>query len=44
MTFGQAKAAIQKGGFGLLEAIDEVNHPSKNATGPHWHFVLGKSR
>jgi len=44
MSFAQAKQAIQKQGYGLVEAIDEVNHPSKNATGPHWHFVLGRGR
>lgn len=44
MTFAQAKQAIQQRGFGLLEAIDEVNNPSRHATGKHWHFVLGKGR
>lgn len=42
MTFQQAKERLQTQGYGLLEAIDEVKHPSRNATGPHWHFVLGK--
>lgn len=41
MTFDQARQHIQHSGYGLIEAIDEVNHPSRNATGPHWHFVIG---
>lgn len=27
--------------YGIIEGRDEVNNPSKHATGPHWHFVLG---
>ena len=42
MTFEQARQHILGSGYGLLEAIDEVNNPSSNATGPHWHFVLGE--
>lgn len=41
MTFEQAKAKLGSQ-YGLIEAIDEYRHPSKNATGGHWHFVLGK--
>lgn len=41
MTFEQARQAIEGAGYGLLEAIDEVNNPSSHATGPHWHFVIG---
>lgn len=44
MTFEQAKAQLQAQGYSLIEAIDEVNNPSSHATGPHWHFVLGKGR
>lgn len=29
------------GKYGLIEARDEVTNPSRHATGPHWHFVLG---
>ena len=29
------------GRYGIIEGRDEVNNPSKYATGPHWHFVLG---
>lgn len=42
MTFEQARQKILQSGYGLLEAIDEVNNPSSNATGPHWHFVIGE--
>lgn len=41
MTFEQAKRRLEQAGYGLIEAIDEVNNPSSNATGPHWHFVIG---
>lgn len=41
MTFEQAKAQIERQGYHLIEAIDEAKNPSKNATGPHWHFVIG---
>lgn len=44
MTFEQAKQRLIGAGYGMIEAIDEVKHPSRNATGPHWHFVLGKGR
>lgn len=42
MTFQQAAQQIQDAGYTLLEARDEVNHPTAHATGPHWHFVIGK--
>ena len=42
MTFEQAAERIQSAGYGLIESRDEVNNPSKYATGPHWHFVIGK--
>lgn len=42
MTFEQAKRAIEAQGFKLIEAIDEYKTPSANATGGHWHFVLGQ--
>ena len=27
--------------YDVLEARDEVNNPSKHATGPHWHVAVG---
>lgn len=42
MTFEQAAQQIVGSGYELLEAIDEVKYPSSHATGPHWHFVIGK--
>jgi hypothetical protein len=30
--------------YGIIEGRDEANNPSRHATGPHWHFVLGKGR
>lgn len=44
MTFEQARAALERQGYSLIEAIDEATNPSRHATGPHWHFVLGKRR
>lgn len=44
MTFDQYVEGYRKAGYGILEARDEVNNPSKHATGPHWHIVLGKGR
>ena len=41
-TFEQTAREIQAAGYTILEARDEVNNPTKHATGPHWHFVLGK--
>lgn len=44
MTFEQAKAALEKQ-YGLIEAINETGSGrTRNATGDHWHFVLGKGR
>jgi soluble lytic murein transglycosylase len=42
MTFEQAAQRIRASGYQILEARDEVNHPTSHATGPHWHFVIGK--
>lgn len=44
MTFEQAARQLEGEGYVLLEAIDEVNYPSSAATGPHWHFVIGKKK
>jgi hypothetical protein len=41
MTFNDFIAKIHNNGHQIIEAIDEVNHPSKYATGPHWHVVVG---
>lgn len=40
MTFEEFVSRLQDEGYEIVEAIDEVNHPSKHATGPHWHVVL----
>ncbi|WP_226018401.1 SNF2-related protein [Novosphingobium sp. FKTRR1] len=42
MSFDQFVAGFKAKGYSILESIDEVNHPSKWATGPHWHIVLGE--
>lgn len=42
MTFEQFVDGLKARGYSILEAIDEVNHPSQWATGPHWHVVLGE--
>lgn len=44
MTFDQYINGIKAKGYGILEARDEVSNPSRHATGPHWHAVLGKRR
>lgn len=41
MTFDQYVQGFRDAGFQPLEAIDEVHHPSRHATGPHWHVALG---
>jgi LAS superfamily LD-carboxypeptidase LdcB len=33
---------LKNAGYKLIEARDEVKNPSKYATGPHWHVVIGK--
>lgn len=40
MTFEEYVQAIQDAGFEIVEALDEVNNPSRHATGPHWHVVF----
>lgn len=42
MTFAQYLQGYRDKGYKIIEARDEVKHPSKHATGPHWHVVLGK--
>lgn len=42
MTFQQYVNGIQRAGYSILEARDEVSNPSAHATGPHWHVVIGE--
>jgi hypothetical protein len=41
MTFQQYISGIKNAGYKIIEARDEVKNPSKYATGPHWHVVIG---
>jgi hypothetical protein len=43
-TFEQFVGKYEAAGYPIIEKIDEVKHPSKHATGPHWHVVLGERR
>lgn len=40
MTFAQFIGKINDNGHEIVEAIDEVKHPTRFATGPHWHVVI----
>jgi hypothetical protein len=42
VSFNQYINSIRQAGYNIVEARDEVNNPSKYATGPHWHVVIGK--
>ena len=43
MTFGQVAAKLRAAGYKVhKDSRDEVKNPSSHATGPHWHFVIGK--
>lgn len=42
MTFDQFVRKLKSAGYPVIQAIDEVNHPSKWSTGPHWHVALGE--
>jgi hypothetical protein len=42
MTFDQFVGRIRRSGYNIIEAIDEVKNPSRHATGPHWHVVIGE--
>ena len=44
MNFDQFVGGLRGAGYGIIEQRDEVNNPSRHATGPHWHVVLGKGR
>jgi len=41
MSFAQYLQHIKAAGYSVIEARDEVRHPSAHATGPHWHVVIG---
>jgi hypothetical protein len=41
MTFEQYVDGIKSQGYHIIQALDEVKHPSPNSTGPHWHVVIG---
>lgn len=44
MTFAQAKARLERE-YVLIEAINETGSGrTRNATGDHWHFVLGAKK
>ena len=44
MTFAQARAKLAER-YTLIEAINETGSGrTKNATGDHWHFVLGEKK
>jgi hypothetical protein len=32
---------VKNAGYKIIEARDEVKNPSRFATGPHWHVVIG---
>lgn len=40
MTFSDFIERIKSAGYSIIEAKDEVKHPSRYATGPHWHVVI----
>lgn len=42
MTFEQFTGKLKSAGYPIIQALDEVKHPSKGATGPHWHVALGE--
>jgi len=39
LTFEQYVDRLKSAGVNIVEAIDEYKHPSKHATGPHWHVA-----
>lgn len=44
MTFDEYVGKLKSAGVPVVEAIDEVKHPSKHATGPHWHVAWAASK
>lgn len=43
LSFDDFKRQMADNGYEVVGGIDEVAHPSKHATGPHWHGVLQKT-
>lgn len=43
VSFEQYVSTLKQSGVPIVEAIDEVKHPSKHATGPHWHIAYGNN-
>jgi soluble lytic murein transglycosylase len=41
VTFKEYISSIKNAGYKIIEARDEVKNPSRFATGPHWHVVIG---
>ena len=44
MTFDQFTKKLKEAGYPIIQALDEQAHPSKYATGPHWHVALGERK
>lgn len=44
MSFDQFTGKLKQAGYPIVQQIDEVKHPSRWSTGPHWHVVLGARR
>ncbi|RPF70443.1 hypothetical protein [Aurantiacibacter spongiae] len=42
MSFDQFVSQIEAAGYPVIESRDEVRNPSRHATGPHWHVVIGQ--
>lgn len=43
MTFAQFVGEVESAGYSIIEALDETGKGrSKNATGDHWHIVIGQ--
>lgn len=43
MTFAEVAERLRAAGYKVHpDSRDEVKNPSGHATGPHWHFVIGK--
>lgn len=40
-SFKEYVQSFRDKGFTIIEARDEVKNPSRHATGPHWHAVIG---
>jgi len=44
MSFEQYVQRYREAGYPIIDARDEVRNPSKHATGPHWHVVIGEKQ